>query len=214
MAQKGWPASRREHQFGRRNSSQFKQFSPKNKAVNSSRQSAFRSRHLKSLHQTLEYANLNKIIKNRKFEFPKRGTQLVEGSQVALPDHRLATSTWLGAWSKLFGLPMSVSLGFLAWPKCRSVSQHLIQMAQNVCPESPRWFYGLCPKCTTRLCPSDPAPPQRLLEMFVSIRSGLSSSVFANFLYSFCEVHTIEIISVCPLLGRVQRTFCIIKFIF
>lgn len=53
---------------------------------------------MKSLHQTLEYANLNKIIKNRKFEFPKRGTQLVEGSQVALPDHRLATSTWLGAF--------------------------------------------------------------------------------------------------------------------
>jgi len=41
------------------------------------KQSAVGSRHLKSLRQTLEYANLNKIIKNRKFEFPKRGTQLV-----------------------------------------------------------------------------------------------------------------------------------------
>lgn len=33
------------------------------------------SRHLKCLQQTLEYANLNKIIKNRKFEFPKSATR-------------------------------------------------------------------------------------------------------------------------------------------
>lgn len=33
------------------------------------------SRHFEWLQQTLEYANLNKIIKNRKFEFPKSGTQ-------------------------------------------------------------------------------------------------------------------------------------------
>lgn len=49
---------------------------PKNKGGDRERsEGAGGRRQLKCLRQTLEYANLNKIIKNRKFEFPKRATQ-------------------------------------------------------------------------------------------------------------------------------------------
>lgn len=49
---------------------------PKNKGGEREEESGEEGRRqLKCLRQTLEYANLNKIIKNRKFEFPKRATQ-------------------------------------------------------------------------------------------------------------------------------------------
>lgn len=52
---------------------------PKNKGRERERKRVVRGAggraQLKCLRQTLEYANLNKIIKNRKFEFPKRATQ-------------------------------------------------------------------------------------------------------------------------------------------
>lgn len=49
---------------------------PKNKGGEREEESEEEGRRqLKCLRQTLEYANLNKIIKNRKFEFPKRATQ-------------------------------------------------------------------------------------------------------------------------------------------
>lgn len=175
------------------------------KKQSSQQQSAVGIRHLKSLQQTLEYANLNKIIKNRKFEFPKRGTQLAGLAGIKVAQVRRTITATSGRLESLLG--QSFWSLVLTWPGQMPVRQSaphsngpsvvclwwLVVVVLVLVVVVPTGADVLCPKCTTLplwlcpatpiLCPSTSSSVFSICSVrFVSFWFAFSFSVFGQLL--------------------------------